>query len=290
MKALGTEQTILAPQAGTLTSSAASLGMRFGGAALFIALFARVSPFRLLRSEWLNGIVLGLITAVSMCLQVDGLNYTSASTAGFLIALYCVLIPLFLWLAGKRKMTLILALCCLLVLAGMAALTGLDPRNVSLGRGEWESLGAAALFSLQIIWVDRLRPGTYQPVRVTWALCATVALFCFLALACLPNGLGVFIATHGSPRAGWLTAFLSLFGTALPFLIMNRFQSQVGPVTAGFIYCFEPIMAAVGALFLPALLIRTGAVYANEIFSLRLAMGGGLILAANLLLLRDHAK
>jgi len=41
---------------------------------------------------------------------------------------------------------------------------------------------------------------------------------------------------------------------------------------------------------LPALLIRTGAVYANEIFSLRLAMGGGLILAANLLLLRDHAK
>lgn len=290
MKALGTEQAILAPQAGTLGSSAASLGVRFGGAAFVIALFARISPFRITGIEWKNGAVLGIITAVSMCLQVDGLNYTSASTAGFLIALYSVLIPLFLWAARKRKMTLILALCCLLVMAGMAALTGIDPRNLSLGRGEWESLGAAALFSCQILWVDRVVPGTFDPVRLTWTLCATVALCCFAALALIPGGLSVLIAAHASGRAALLTAFLSLFGTALPFLIMNRYQSKVGPITAGFIYCFEPIAAALGALFLPALLIRAGAAYANETFSLRLALGGGLILAANLLLLRDNAK
>jgi multisubunit Na+/H+ antiporter MnhG subunit len=76
----------------------------------------------------------------------------------------------------------------------------------------------------------------------------------------------------------------------LPFLIMNRFQADVNAVRAGFIYCFEPIITAFGALYLPDLLVRAGGAYSNETFSIRLFIGGSLILAANLILLRDPIK
>ena len=287
MKALGTEQNLLAPEAGSLGGSAASLCARFGLAAAAILLMTRLSVFRIRREEWKHGAILGAFTAVSMFIQVDGLSYTSASTAGFLVALYCVLIPVFTWAAGKRAMTLVLFLCCALVLAGMAALTGFDPRKAALGRGEWENLGAACLFAGQILWVDRVPRDAVDPTRLTFALCVSVSAFCLAALACLPGGLPALIRVHASARAAGLTLFLALLGTAAPFLIMTRFQPKVGPVTAGFIYCFEPLMAALGAFFLPELLTRHPWLYPNESLSLRLAVGGALILGANLLLLRD---
>jgi drug/metabolite transporter (DMT)-like permease len=289
MKALGTEQNILAPYAGSLSGSAASLCARFGMAALVVLMVARRSPFAVNATEWKHGILLGGLTAVSMFIQVDGLNYTSASTAGFLIALYCVLVPVLSWAMGKRRMTVVLFFCCALVLAGMVVLTGFDPRTISLGRGEWENLGAACLFAGQILWVDRVPRKSVDASRLTFVLCASVSLACLLALACLPGGLPVLYAAHASPRALLLTLFLALLGTTLPFLIMNRFQSMVGPVAAGFIYCIEPLTAALGAFWLPELLVRDPALYANEMVTLRLAMGGALILAANLLLLRDKA-
>ncbi|MDB5105483.1 MAG: protein of unknown function transrane [Fibrobacteres bacterium] len=289
MKALGTEQAILAPEAGSLGGSAASLCARFGIAALFVLAWSRRSPMGIKPAEWGHGAILGGFTAVSMFLQVDGLNYTNASTAGFLIALYSVLIPTFTWLAGKRRMTPVLFLCCMLVLAGMATLTGFDPRSFRLGRGEWENLGAACLFAGQILWVDRVPYGRVDSGRLTFVLCASVSLACLAALAFLPGGVPALIHAHASTRALGLTLFLALLGTAAPFLLMNGFQSKVGPVAAGFIYCVEPLTAALGAFFLPELLVRSPDLYANEAVTVKLALGGLMILAANLLLLRDRS-
>lgn len=290
MKALGTEQAILAPQGGSMGGSAASLCARFGLAALVVLLWSRQSPLRIRPEEWKHGAILGGFTAVSMFLQVDGLNYTDASTAGFLIALYCVLVPIFTWFAGKRKMTPVLLSCCLLVLAGMAILTRFDPRTFSLGRGEWENVGAACLFAGQILWVDRVPRDKVDPTRLTFVLCATVSIVCLIALAFLPGGLPVLQASHSSARAIALTLFLAILGTTLPFVIMNRYQKWVGAVAAGFIYCIEPLTAALGAFFLPELLVRDPALYANEAVTVRLAIGGAFILTANLLLLRDRTS
>lgn len=287
MKALGVEQSLLAPGTGTFPSSLAALTVRFGMAALVLALAMRILPWRLNREEWKHGAALTGFTAVSMFLQVDGLNYTLASTAGFLIALYCVLIPLIAWAARWRRMTPILAACCLLVLAGMACLTGFDPRHMSLGRGEWENIAAACLFAGQIIWVDRVPRDRADPIKVTFALLSLTGLACLAALLLLPTGPATLFAVHASPRALALTAALAVLGTALPFALMNRWQAKVGSVTAGFIYCTEPLTTALGAFWLPELLVRYPSLYPNESATPRLLLGGALILGANLLLALD---
>jgi drug/metabolite transporter (DMT)-like permease len=301
MKALAVEQQILAPHSGTLAASAASLAVRFALAAAAVLLLARRSPFGIRGPEWKHGFILGVITAVSMFLQVDGLNYTSASMSGFLIALYCVLVPVFSWVGGRRRLTPVLFLCCLLVLAGIAALNGFDPRSLSMGRGEWESLAAACLFACQILWVDKVPRDRVDPSRLTFVLCAAVSLSGLAALVffsgaaarqtadTLASGARLLADVHASARSLWLTLSLALLGTTAPFLIMNRFQARVGAVAAGFIYCIEPLTAALGAFILPQLLVRDPALYRNEELTPRLAVGALLILGANLLLLRDKA-
>jgi drug/metabolite transporter (DMT)-like permease len=287
MKALGVEQALLLPSLGTVASSLGSLCIRFGGAALILAALARKSPFSITALEWREGGIIGLITAVSMLLQVDGLNYTSASTAGFLIALYCVLVPALACGLGMRSWSPPLIGSCLLILIGLAALTGLSFRNLSLGRGEWESLGAACLFSVQILRIGRLKPGTYDPFGTTLVLCVTVSAACLLALAVFPGGIAGLWKIHASPRAALLTAALSAAGTAFPFFAMNRWQPLVDPVPAGFLYCFEPLASVIGAAFLPGLLVRDALAYPNESPALRVILGGALVIAANLLLLLD---
>jgi drug/metabolite transporter (DMT)-like permease len=263
--------------------------MRFGTAGLAVVLLARLNPFAFTRRELGQGGILGLITAASMFLQVDGLNYTSANRAGFLIALYCVLVPVFAWALGRRRFTVLLFACCALVVVGLGILCGVTPSDFSLGRGEWENLGAAALFAVQILWVSRLAPGTFHPDRVTAVLCLTVAVSCIAVLAVQSPGLETLARIHASPRALALTAFLALLGTAAPFVAMNRFQPRVDPVAAGFLYCIEPLATAAGALFLPGLLVRDPSLYPNEPLTLRVCAGGACILAANLLLLRDKS-
>lgn len=287
MKALGAEQTLLSPGTGSVAASAAALSVRFGIAALALALGLGRWPARIRFSEWKHGCILGAITSASMWLQVDGLNYTGASTAGFLIALYSVLVPLIAAAAGWRRPTVLLAASCALVVAGLAVLTRINPLAFALGRGEWENLGAAALFAAQILWVGRIPHGSVDPGRMTLVLCVSVSALCLIPVTLSAEGLATLARVHDSGRTHLLTLFLALGGTAAPFLLMNRFQTRVGAVSAGFLYCFEPIAAALGALFLPELLVRQASLYPNETWTARLWLGGGLVTAANLLLLLD---
>lgn len=66
---------------------------------------------------------------------------------------------------------------------------------------------------------------------------------------------------------------------------MNRWQRDVTAMEAGMIYCIEPVLTSVLALFLPGLIsIWTSINYANETLTARLLIGCGLVTAANVLL------
>jgi drug/metabolite transporter (DMT)-like permease len=76
-----------------------------------------------------------------------------------------------------------------------------------------------------------------------------------------------------------------VFCTLIAYVMMNRWQKFVTATEAGLIYCIEPVIASVLALFLPAIFSSwAGVHYANEQLTARLFLGGGLITAANLLL------
>ena len=66
------------------------------------------------------------------------------------------------------------------------------------------------------------------------------------------------------------------------FLLANRWQPEVPATEAGLLYCTEPVFTCAVTLFLPGLISGwAGLAYADERLSWNLALGGGLILAAN---------
>ena len=80
-------------------------------------------------------------------------------------------------------------------------------------------------------------------------------------------------------------AILVVFCTLLAFNLMNRCQKYIPASEAALIYTLEPVSTSFFATFLPLALSRlVGINYENEQLSINLLIGGGLILAANLVM------
>lgn len=154
-----------------------------------------------------------------------------------------------------------------------------------MGRGEWETLGAAFAFTFQIILLERPK---YRSNR---ALPVTVLMFLGFALWSAPVAMvaapqwGDLAKVVATPPTLALLAVLTLACTVFAYGIMNWWQPKVSATEAGLIYCIEPVCAAAYALVLPGLLSRwIGVEYANESLTSTLVTGGILITAANFML------
>jgi drug/metabolite transporter (DMT)-like permease len=285
MKALIQTQQVILPQASSWFLSAICISWRFGLSALCIALWSWRSLRGLTRLEIEQGIGLGVFGAGGILLQMDGLVYTAASTSAFLTQCYAVLIPLWLGLVHRRWPNWTTAISCVVVMGGVAVLSGIDLSQMRPGRGELETVLAAFFFTGQILWLERPVYAETNPNRFS------VIMFVTMALAVLPvgwatsPGLDEWIMAFDAPVIWGFIFLLVTFSTLGGYMLMNHWQKYVPATQAGLIYCLEPLFASVLAMFLPALFSRAAAIqYPNEQITSSLALGGGLITAANLFL------
>ena len=88
-----------------------------------------------------------------------------------------------------------------------------------------------------------------------------------------------------------LCGILAIACTLFTFGMMNRWQPEVTATQAGLIYCAEPVFTSLFALGLPAVFSQWAAIqYANETLTPHLLIGGGLILAANVMIITQSAR
>lgn len=285
MKALALVQQGILPGAGSWFISSLSVLYRFllAGGLLLVISFAKVKTIS--RRELEQGLWLALFTTVGISLQMDGLAYVSASTSAFLTQLYCLLIPLWVALNHRRLPSLKIILCGALVLGGMAVLVKLNVFAVKLGRGEIETLAASVMFAAQILCLEHRRYAGNRPLCFTTVMLLATAVFTVpIVVATAPGFAECFLVYASVPACG-LMAVTVLFCTLGSFVLMSRWQRHVSATEAGLIYCSEPLFASAMALFLPGWFSRwTGLAYPNEQITIRLLIGGGLIMAANWLL------
>jgi drug/metabolite transporter (DMT)-like permease len=252
--------------------------------ALLLVFFSRELK-SITRRELEQGLKLAFFTGAGMCLQMDGLGYTSASTSAFLTQSYCVFIPLWLALGKRRFPTPKILLCCALVLAGMALLANLNPRALRLGRGELETLAGSVMFTAQILCLENPRYAGNRSQCFTTVMLLAIGLFTAPLLVATAPGLNACVRAYSSVPACTILAILVLACSIGPFLLMNRWQREVSATEAGLVYCAEPVLASLLALFTPVWLSQWCAVdYPNEQLTARLFTGGALVTAANVLL------
>jgi len=286
MKALTQAQQSLLPDAGSWFFASLSVVYRFAFAGLLLLpLVARqLATLRWLEVE--QALVVGGFGGIGILFQMDGLAYTSASTSAFLTQGYCVFIPLWVALSGRRWPALKVFMSVALVVAGVGVLAEINFHAFRLGRGEIETLLASLMFTGQILNLERPRYAENRPLVMTFIV------FYVMAAMAVP------IALHTAPAASaWWRAFatpttaglmliITVFCTLGAYTLMNLWQRRVSATEAGLIYCAEPVFASVMALFLPGIFSSWAAIgYANESLTLRLLIGGGLITTANMLIL-----
>lgn len=286
MKALGLAQQSLVPESSSWFFAALCIGLRFGVAAVAMAVWCLPTWRRLSRLEVSEGIGLGVFSCAGLVLQMDGLAYTSASTSAFLTQCYCLIIPVWLALWHRHWPSPTVMAGCAMVVVGVAVLSEVDWRTLRLGRGEIETLLASVAFTGQILWLQRPKFAANNVNHFSLVMFATIAV-CALPVAWLTARQPMDLAQAYSTPATWsLLAVLVVFCTLGGCLLMNYWQPDVTATQAGLIYCAEPVFVCVVALFLPGWLSAwAGLDYPNETLHASLLLGGGLITAANILVL-----
>jgi drug/metabolite transporter (DMT)-like permease len=270
--------------------SAYFIAARFLAAAVVIVVARPLLPSR---GEAAQGAALGVITGIGMLLQLDGLQYTEASTNAFLTQGYVVFLPAGAMLVTKKPPPVRVVVCAFIVSIGLAVLARFDPRTLSIGRGEAETLAAAFCFMFQIALLDmrRFRDNRTFPVSTVMFTTMAVVMLPFVALTA--RGAGDLRIPFAAPASVWCFAVLVALPTLGSFLLMNRYQRLVSASEAGIIYATEPAFASVFALFVPGWLSLLSRIsYADETLSSRLLWGGALVVSANVLLavLQPEAK
>ena len=284
VKVLHLEQTARLPGVSSLFLASWMQMARFGigTAILFPFVIGRRRPTR---KEIHQGLLLALWGGIGMWLQADALAYTAASTSAFLTQAYCIFLPLIACLRLRKKPEPRVVLATLLVLTGGAILSGLQPGDLRLGRGELETLGAAFFFTFQILALENPRFDGNDGLTVTFVMFAGIAaLLTPFTIMAAPE-LRTCFAAGASFQAMILVGCLALFCSVGAYLLMNIWQPRVSATEAGLIYTTEPAFTSVFVLFLPAVLGKfVGEPYPNETMSSSLLTGGGLILAANVIM------
>ena len=106
-----------------------------------------------------------------------------------------------------------------------------------------------------------------------------------LVVATAPGTAACFQRLPFRSRRGIAGRFSCWYAVSARFCLMNRWQREVTATEAGLVYCAEPVVVSMLALFLPGWLSQLAGVdYANEHVTVRLLLGGGLVTAANVLL------
>jgi drug/metabolite transporter (DMT)-like permease len=175
----------------------------------------------------------GALLGAGYVLQTLGLERTSVSSAGFVTGMYVVLTPLIALVLFLLRVGAAAWGGVALATAGLAMLAGIHGGSAT---GDLLVLAAAAIYSLQIVLMERYAP-LYDPFAFT--LVEMSVAFAGLTLAAIP--------TAAVPRG--LTVWGALlvtgvFASALGFLVQTWAQQRTSATRTALVFTLEPVWAA----------------------------------------------
>ena len=184
---------------------------------------------------WKAGLLCGIPLFLACDLQQLGLVYTTAGKAGFLTAMYIVMVPVF-GIFLKRKISYMVPVSVCLAVAGLYLLSFAGVSQINMG--DILMLLCAVMFAIQILVVDHFAPDV-DAVRLNCIQAGVVSIASLI--------ITLFAEEVQLPALMdcWLplcyTGFLSM-GAAYSLQIIG--QKHVEPATAALIMSLESVFAA----------------------------------------------
>lgn len=209
----------------------------------------------------IGGVLCGLLLTFAMNLQQVGIMTTTVGKAGFLTALYIVIVPVLgLFFKKKCGATVWVGVGCSLIGLYMLCMTG---NILQVATGDWLLLACAVIFSVHILVIDHFSP----KVNGVWLSCIQ-----FLVAGVLSSGLMFTLETPkltGLWDAKWSILYAGILSSGVAYTLQILGQKNYNPTIAVLILSLESGFSVLG-----------GFLILHETMSARELLGCGLMFVA----------
>ncbi len=189
----------------------------------------------------IGGIICGIILAVASSLQQFGLLYTTVGKAGFITAMYIILVPL-LGIFFKKRAGLRIWLSVLIAVAGLYLLC--MKGSFRLEAGDILVLICAVVFSFHIMAVDHFSP-LVDGVKMSCIQFLTCGILCSICMFLFEQPDVSLILAAWKPV---LYAGVMSCGVAYTLQIVG--QKGMNPTVASLIMSLESVISVLAGFFL----------------------------------------
>ena len=181
-----------------------------------------------------GGICCGIAIAAASTLQQYGIAYTTVGKAGFITALYIVIVPI-LGIFLKRKPRLIIWFSVLLALVGLYFLCMTD--SLSFSKGDTLVLLCAFVFSLHIMIIDHFSP-MVDGVRMSCIQFAVAGVLCGIPALIFEH------PTFSSLIAAWAPVlYAGILSCGVAYTLQIVAQKNYDPTVASLLLSLESVFS-----------------------------------------------
>jgi drug/metabolite transporter (DMT)-like permease len=181
-----------------------------------------------------GGVCCGIALAVASSLQQFGIQYTSVGKAGFITAMYIVLVPILSIFLGRKLRPLIVG-CVALAVVGLYFLCMSESFSISFG--DLLVLLCALVFSIHILVIDHFSP-LVDGVRLSALQFLTAGILC---------GIPMLLFEHPSIAAileAWLPIlYAGAMSCGVAYTLQILGQKDADPTVASLLLSLESVFS-----------------------------------------------
>lgn len=208
--------------------------------ALLIIVIVQHKEIRLVKkSDWLPGIVLGILTFGAFALAIMSLYYTSASKSGFLVAMSVLFVPVVNTIKKRRLPNHWIVISVVLSLIGLFMISGMNGGRFNFG--DMLALLCAACYTVYIMIMD----------VYTKRIHASVLVFIQFLVVAVISVVMMFIFEDINVQSITINWFplvvIGIFGTAITNFAQVKAQKTASPESVGLILLGEPLFTLIMA-------------------------------------------
>lgn len=212
---------------------------------------------------WKTGFFCGIALFVASAFQQVGLVYTDPGKAGFITAMYIVMVPVFgLFLGDKCGLNVWISV--VLAVAGLYLLSAFGVSSINIG--DLLVLGCACGFAVQILLVDRLGK-TLDGLRLNLVQFLVSTVFSCAAMFLFEEPVWANITACAVPLL-----YTGVLSSAVAFSLQILAQQKLPPAPASLIMSLESVFA-----------VLAGWLLLHQVLSVNEMLGCALVFAGVLL-------
>lgn len=187
------------------------------------------------KTEWIGGICCGIFLFAASNFQQFGILHTTVGKAGFITALYVVLVPV-LGIFMKKRVSFLMWICVAISVAGLYLLC-IPKGSFVLSYGDLLVVICAVLFSFHILVIDYFSP------KGNGVIISCIQFFVCGILS------GIVMMFAETPSIGnlidakWSILYAGVLSSGVAYTLQVVAQKNVNPTVASLILCLESVVA-----------------------------------------------